>query len=222
MRYLIYKITNRLNGRYYIGRHRTNNVDDSYMGSGIGIINAIKKYGAENFSKEIIAESWDETNLWELEKLIIDEKIVKDPLSYNVGYGGKHYLHGLKTYDPSAFVVHQRSAGKKGGPAAYKKKTAKEKRQWHSKGGKAAAEKQKNDGTHPFYNGTAASAGGKALIGMIELWNPNSIATNKNQTAYKPGDCKRVFSHTKKFQDLMSHGWSPIDKHKIKTSEGNL
>lgn len=192
------------------------------MGSGIGIINAIKKYGVENFSKEIIAESWDETNLWELEKLIVDEKIVKDSLSYNITYGGKHYFHGLKIYDPNAFILHQRLAGKKGGPAAYKKKTAKEKLKWHSKGGKATAKKHKNSGAHPFYDGTAASAGGKALTGMVELWNPNSTATNKNQRSYKPGDCKRVFPDTKKFEDLTSHGWSPIDKHKIKTSERNL
>ena len=169
-----------------------------------------------------MAKCLDAGNLEGVRQLIIDEKIVKDPLSYNVSYGGKHYLHGLKTYDPNAFVVHQRSAGKKGGPAAYKKKTTKEKIKWHSKGGKAAAEKHKKNGTHPFYNGTAASAGGKALTGMVELWNPNSTATNKNQITYKPGDCKRVFPNTKKFDELVNHGWSSIDKHKTKISERNL
>ncbi len=55
MHYTIYKITNQINGKYYIGRNATKNVNDSYMGSGIGIKNAINKYGVENFTKEIIA-----------------------------------------------------------------------------------------------------------------------------------------------------------------------
>lgn len=41
MHYTIYKITNQINGKYYIGRHATKDVNDSYMGSGIGIRNAI-------------------------------------------------------------------------------------------------------------------------------------------------------------------------------------
>ena len=52
MHYIIYKITNQINGKYYIGRHATKDVNDSYMGSGIGIKNAIAKYGVENFINE--------------------------------------------------------------------------------------------------------------------------------------------------------------------------
>jgi hypothetical protein len=141
MKYIIYKITNNVNGRYYIGRHRTKNINDTYMGSGKAISNAIKKYGVENFTKEIIAESWDETNLWELEKLIVNDEIVNDPKSYNMSYGGKHYLHGLKTYNKKAFIEHQKTAGLKGGPACYSKKTDTEKLEWHKKGYEAGKDK---------------------------------------------------------------------------------
>jgi len=137
MRYLIYKVTNLLNGRYYIGRHSTKNVDDSYMGSGIGIKNAIQKYGAENFKKEIIAEALSADDLWELEKEIINEDIVKDPKSYNMAYGGKHYLHGLKQYDYDKFIEHQSKAGQ-----AYAKNYTPKSKEWHAKGGSVSSRKR--------------------------------------------------------------------------------
>lgn len=130
MHFIIYKITNRINGKYYIGRHATKDVNDSYMGSGIGIKNAITKYGKENFTKEIIAEADSADALWDLEKEIVNEVVVKDPMSYNMSYGGKHYLHGLKQYDYDAFIEHQRKAGQQ-----YAKNFTGHDKSWHIKGG---------------------------------------------------------------------------------------
>ncbi len=101
------------------------------MGSGIGIKNAIAKYGVENFTKEIIATADSTDALWDLEKEIVNEDVVKDPMSYNNAYGGKHYLYGLKEYDYKAFIEHQRRAGK-----AYGDKFNKN-AEWHRKGNKA-------------------------------------------------------------------------------------
>jgi len=216
MKYLIYKITNTINGRYYIGRHSTNNIDDGYMGSGRAICNAISKYGAHVFTKEIIAESFSKEDLWELEKIIVNEDVVKDPKSYNMAYGGKSYLDGLKKYDIEKFLKHQSEAGKKGGKASYNLKNNSQKLDWHSKGGKKAAEKHKIAKTHPFYNGVAAKLGGKAIKGMIDLWNPNAVSVNAAHSNYEKGDRLRVFPNTIRYYTLLSMGWLTIEDQKIK------
>ena len=217
MRYIIYKIVNQVNGRYYIGRHATKNINDSYMGSGKAILNAIKKYGIESFTKEILAEASSREELWELEKQIVNDQIVNDPLSYNMAYGGKSYLDGLKKYDVNKFRKHQSDAGKIGGVAVFKSKTPEQLKAWHAAGGRASAKKQKSTGFHPFYTGEAAKAGGKAIKGMSELWKPGATATNKNQKEYKKGDCKRVRIESDEYQILLNQGWLPIEKHKQKT-----
>jgi hypothetical protein len=45
MNYLIYKITNIVNDKIYIGKHQTENINDTYFGSGVALERAIKKYG---------------------------------------------------------------------------------------------------------------------------------------------------------------------------------
>jgi len=135
MFHYIYKITNKLNNKYYIGRHSTKILKDYYFGSGIGINNAVKKYGRENFNFEIIAHTKTTEDLWELEKEIVNEKIKKDKMSYNQTYGGKSYLDGLKKYNPIKFIEHQKEAGLKGGQATKYIRT----KEWHQKGQKISS-----------------------------------------------------------------------------------
>jgi hypothetical protein len=80
-----------INGKFYVGMHQTQNLNDGYMGSGKLIQRAIKKYGIENFKKEILwlCESFEE--LKEFEKGCITEEFLKENKGkcYNLLIGGK-------------------------------------------------------------------------------------------------------------------------------------
>jgi group I intron endonuclease len=84
---IIYKTTNLLNGKVYIGQDSHNN--PNYLGSGILLIRAIKKYGRENFKKEVIdiAESLEDLN--EKEIYWIKFCNCKTPNGYNLTDGGE-------------------------------------------------------------------------------------------------------------------------------------
>lgn len=84
----LYKITNLLNNKIYVGVHSSNKENDNYMGSGVGIKNAIKKYGVKNFKKEIIEYFENAVDMINREKEIVNEDFVKDEKTYNMTKGG--------------------------------------------------------------------------------------------------------------------------------------
>ena len=89
MHHFIYKTTNSVNGKYYKGMHSTDVLDDGYIGSGVILNNAIKKYGIECFTREIVQYA---DNVEELRKLESDFITIEDIISdqcYNIAMGGQ-------------------------------------------------------------------------------------------------------------------------------------
>lgn len=93
-----YKITNNINGHFYYGVHNTNNLDDGYMGSGVRLHYAYKKYGVENFTKEILKFFNTQKEAFEYESEIVTEELVNRDDCYNLQVGGKYLnTHGYTT-----------------------------------------------------------------------------------------------------------------------------
>ncbi len=105
--YYLYQITNLINGKIYIGVHRTNNLDDGYMGSGKYLHQAYKEYGIENFKKEILEFFDSLEEMFSREAAIVTKDFLKREDTYNIVEGG----NGRWSFEASS----------KGGKAAGKK-----------------------------------------------------------------------------------------------------
>lgn len=95
----IYITTNLINGKQYIGRKTRRNKykPESYIGSGVTLKRAIKKYGKENFKKEVL-----EDNIKSFEELCEKEifyikkyNAAKSKKFYNITDGGKDRVNNL-------------------------------------------------------------------------------------------------------------------------------
>ena len=84
----IYKTTNLVNGKYYIGMHSTDNLQDGYIGSGKRLWYSINIYGKQNFKCEILEMLPDRGSLKEREKELVNEDILKDRMCMNLKTGG--------------------------------------------------------------------------------------------------------------------------------------
>lgn len=89
---IIYCTTNLKNGKKYIGKmvFQYNSKDRAYLGSGIRLVRAIKKYGRENFIRETLCECNNRADLNEMEKYYIGYyNAINSDLFYNLASGGE-------------------------------------------------------------------------------------------------------------------------------------
>lgn len=90
--YYIYRITNKINGKTYVGKHEYKKLNDSYMGSGVLLKRAQKKYGIENFEKEILVfniSKKEHADLLEKTFIASEREKVGRENCYNIADGGQ-------------------------------------------------------------------------------------------------------------------------------------
>lgn len=94
--YTIYKTTNNINGKIYIGQHITENINDSYVGSSKHLLKDIKKYGKKNFTKEIlhIFDNFDDMD--NKEKELVDVEFILREDTYNIRIGGQEKFNTIE------------------------------------------------------------------------------------------------------------------------------
>ena len=84
---IIYKTTNLINGKIYIGKDSNNN--EHYIGSGTKLLKAIEKYGRSSFKKEILETCISEQELADREKYWISYyNSLNSTIGYNIAEGG--------------------------------------------------------------------------------------------------------------------------------------
>jgi hypothetical protein len=84
----IYKTTNLVNERYYLGMHSTNHLNDGYLGSGKRLYYELNKYGKDNFKIEILHYFNSREELIQAEIVLITEQDINNPNCLNLKKGG--------------------------------------------------------------------------------------------------------------------------------------
>lgn len=87
--HFIYKTTNLLSGKYYIGMHSTDDLEDGYLGSGKRLRYSINKHGAENHVREILEFVDSKEKLKKREREIVDLNEIAKKECMNLMVGGK-------------------------------------------------------------------------------------------------------------------------------------
>jgi len=118
----VYKVINLLNRRYYYGVHETNNPNDNYLGSGIAIKRAVRKYGKHNFKKDILFTFKVSAEAYTKEVELL-RNARQAPLCYNLHEGGKggfKYINEQGLSDPRKAGRIAKEKGNTGRPRGSK------------------------------------------------------------------------------------------------------
>ena len=151
----IYKTTNLINGKIYIGQKKSKTFVKTYLGSGTIIQRAIKKYGVENFDVVLIEECFSKEELCEREIFHIakEESLYNFGKGYNITPGGE--FGDTFTHHPNKDEIRRKiSIAGKG--------------RKHTEEWKKQASKRYSGKGNPMYGVTSPMKGKKQSLESIE------------------------------------------------------
>ncbi len=91
--HVIYKTTCLITGKYYLGMHSTNNLNDGYIGSGKQLWRSIKKHDIENHVYTILQHLPSRLALRKREAELVNPQRLKDHMCMNLTLGGHGSWH---------------------------------------------------------------------------------------------------------------------------------
>jgi hypothetical protein len=106
----VYRIENLIDGKIYIGKHTTSQLEDGYMGSGKLLIKAIEKHGLENFKKTILGFFETEEEAFQYERSLVTEDFVKRKDTYNLTCGGSGSWYAANSNEELRKVKNKHAA----------------------------------------------------------------------------------------------------------------
>ena len=87
-KHIVYRTTHIPSGRYYIGVHSTENLNDGYLGSGRLLMEALELDGPGAFKREVLRQFPTRQKASDWERIVVNRSVVDDPKSFNLVCGG--------------------------------------------------------------------------------------------------------------------------------------
>lgn len=142
--HFIYKTTNLKNGKYYVGMHSTDNLNDGYLGSGKRLRRSLKKHGKENFKFEILEFLPNRTSLKEREKEIVNLNEISKKECLNLMIGGHGGLYTEEHLNKVRKIGGQKLAEKIKNDKEFREKRLEDLLNWCKKNHKLGLHKYDN------------------------------------------------------------------------------